>query len=209
MAYTAGNLHLRAGAVGNVTYTYNATTTGASDTLAELLIAGYFNNTDDDLNLAVDDVIFVRATDGYMTTVVSDVTAGSVTLQFAGGTLPPQTPSTGTFADASIARLLVGHYEIASAVSTASHYFLPTPYPGAEVLVRRDSSQETAEHYDCGGATTVTLDARGNRRILLTHEGESFHVVGVSATRWRIMNLDHNASGSGGASLHILTSTGV
>jgi hypothetical protein len=205
MAYTAGNLHLRAGAPGNVTYTYNATTTGASDTLAEILVAGYFNNTDDNLNLAVDDVIFCRCTDGYMTVVVSAVSSGSVTCQFAGGNLPPQTPATGT--GASDARLLVGFYEIASAVCTASHYFLPTPYPGAEVIVRRDSSQETEEHYDCGGATTVTLDARGNRRILITHEGESFHVVGVSSTRWRIMNLDHNASGSGGASLHILTST--
>ena len=43
MAYTAGELHLRGAAPGNSRYEYNATTTGASDTLAEILVAGYFN----------------------------------------------------------------------------------------------------------------------------------------------------------------------
>jgi hypothetical protein len=204
MAYTAGNLHLRAGAPGDLTYTYDA----GSDTLAEILVAGYFNNTDDDLVLTVDDLIFVQATDGNMWVRVGSISSGSVTCQFAGGNLPPQTPATGT--GASDARLLVGHYEIASAVSTASHYYLPTPYAGAEVMVRRDGSVNTDQHYDCGGATTITLDSRGNRRIKLAVEGDAFHVVGVSATRWRIMSMTAQyASFLTGASDEILTSTGV
>ena len=210
MAYTAGNLHLRAGAPGSVFYHYNATTTGASDALAELLVAGYFNNTDDDLNLTVGDTIWCRCTDGYMNVTVSAVASGSVTCQFAGGDLPSNTGGSGT--GACDARLLVGQYELASATGagTSTHWFLPTPYPGAEVSVRMDASMTTARNFDCGGATTVLLDARGNRRIRMNVEGDSFHVVGVSTTRWRIKSMTvQPASFLTGASGDILTSTDV
>ncbi len=208
MAYTAGELHLRAGAPGNVLYHYNATTTGASDALAEILVAGYFNNTDDNLVLTVGDTIWCRCTDGYMNVIVSAVSSGSVTCQFAGGDLPTQTGTSGT--GLSDARLLVGHYELASAtsVSTATHWMLPTPYPGAEVYVRLDGSMVTNRHFDCGGATNVTLNRAGQRRIMLTTEGDYFHVVGVSTTRWRIESM-HVAGGTGGASDNILDSTSV
>ncbi len=208
MAYTAGNLHLRAAAPGEQTYIYNATTNGASDTLAEILIAGYFNNSDDDLNLVVDDMIHCRATDGNMMVRVSAVSSGSVTCQFAGGNLPPQTPSTGT--GGSDARLLVGDYEIASSLSTATHYMLPTPYPGAEVRVNIQSSGTEILHFDCGGATNVVFNARGDRRIRLLEDGEFFHVVGVSTTRWRIAGIHFNGSAiSEGGTVVFLSSTHV
>lgn len=209
MAYTAGNLHLRAGAPGSVFYHYNATSSGASDALAELLVAGYFNNTDDNLNLTVGDTIWCRCTDGYMNVIVSAISSGSVTCQFAGGDLPLQTGACGT--GACDARLLVGRYELSSATGqgTSTQWFLPTPYPGAEVHVRLDCSMTTDRHINCGGSTSVELDARGNRRILLTQEGDHVHLVGVSTTRWRIHSLSHSASASGGASLIILTSTKI
>ena len=71
MAYTAGNLHLRAGAPGDLTYTYDA----ASDTMATVITSGYFNNTDDDLNLVADDLIFCQCTDGNMWLRVSAVSS--------------------------------------------------------------------------------------------------------------------------------------
>ena len=211
MAFTSASLHLRAGAPGDLSYTYDATTNGASDALAEILVAGYFNNNDDDLNLVVDDMIFCRCTDGNMTVIVSAISSGSVTCQFAGGNLPT-TQSQGSGTGACDARLLVGAYELTSATGegTSSHWFLPTPYPGAEVSVRMDASMTAARHFDCGGATTVTLDARGNRRIKLAVEGESFHVIGVSTTRWRIKDLEvQMGSFITGASDVILTSTDV
>ena len=211
MAYTAGNLHLRAGAPGNVFYHYDATTTGASDALAELLVAGYFNNTDDDLNLTVGDTIWCRCTDGYMNVIVSAVASGSVTCQFAGGDLPTQTAASGT--DASRSQLLVGQYELTSVAAVggaASHWFLPTPYPGAEVSVIYDASVAIAKHFDCGGATTVVLNGRSNRRIVMAVEGDNFHVVGVSTTRWRIKSLSiQPASFITGGSDIFLASTGV
>src|SRR5574341_936395 len=47
MAFTAANLHLQPGAVGDMQYIYDA----GSDTLATVIAAGYFNNTDDSINL--------------------------------------------------------------------------------------------------------------------------------------------------------------
>jgi len=209
MAFTNADLHLRAGAPGSLTYTYNATTTGASDALAEILVAGYFNNSDDDIALVVDDLIFCRCTDGNMTVRVSAVSSGSVTCQFAGGNLPT-TQAQGSGSDACTVQLLVGAYELTSATGdgTATHWRLPTPYPGAEVSVRLNGSFVTAQHFDCGGATTVLLNDVGDRRILLAHEGDSFHVVGVSATRWRIQSVN-SAANATGASDMIIGSTDV
>src|SRR3990167_299371 len=135
MAYTEGALHLRAGAPGDLTYTYDA----GSDALATVLTAGYFNNTDDLLNLTVDDLIFIQAGDGNCCARVSAITSGSVTLQFAGGNLPVNTMATGTDSGVLVT-LSVGYYEVGSENSTASRGVLPTPYGGAEVIVRKIGS---------------------------------------------------------------------
>lgn len=192
MAYgdNAGNLHLRAGAPGDLSYTFDA----GSDTLATVATAGYFNNGDDDLNLTADDLIWVQAADGNAFFRVSSIDSGSaVTLQFAGGNLPVQTHATGT-AD-NITNLSVGYYEVGTSVATATRSILPTPYPGAEVVVRKIGSGTQAFNFDAGGsgATGVTYDGT-NRRILLKAENEGFHVIGTSTTRWRIQQLDHHAS---------------
>lgn len=201
MAYTAGTLHLRAGAPGDLTYTHDA----GSDAMATVLTAGYFNNSDDDLNLTVDDLIWSQCTDGNFWHRVSAISSGSVTTQFAGGNLPLQTPATGTDATLSAA-VAVGHYEVGTSIATASRYVLPTPYAGAEILVRKDDSGSQIFEFDAGGsgATGITYDSVGNRRISLRNEGEGFHVIGVSATRWRVYNLDWQAcSGLAGASFAI------
>jgi hypothetical protein len=201
MAYTAGNLHLRAGAPGDLTYTYDA----GSDAMATVATAGYFNNTDDDLNLTVDDLIWCQCTDGNMWQRVSAISSGSVTTQFAGGNLPIQTPATGTAA-ALGAAMSVGQYEIGSAIATASRLVLPTPYPGAEVLVRKTDSGTMTFFLDAGGsatggATGVTYDSVGNRRFVLQQEGEMFHVVGSSTSRWRIKQAQTHASIAGSVTL--------
>jgi len=201
MAYTTGNLHLRAGAPGDLSYVYDA----AADAMATVAADGYFNNTDDNLALVVDDRVWCQCVDGNMLLRVSALSSGSVTTQFAGGNMPLQTPATGTDATLSAA-VAVGHYEVGSTISTASRYVLPTPYAGAEVIVRKNDSGSAIFEFDAGGsgATGVTYDSVGNRRISLRNEGEGFHVVGTSATRWRVYNLDWQAcSGLAGASFAI------
>lgn len=211
MAYTAGNLHLRAGAPGDLTYTYDA----GSDAMATVAAAGYFNNTDDDLALVADDLIWCQCTDGNLWLRVSAVSSGSVTTQFAGGNLPINTPATGT-AVALGAAMVVGRYEIGTSISTATRLALPVPYPGAEVLVVKVDSGTQVMHIDAGGSasaaagTSIVYNAKGDRRFRLTYDGEGFHVVGSSTSRWRIMNMRNEATfGSAttgyGASLFLIS----
>jgi hypothetical protein len=190
MAFTAANLHLRAGAVGDLTYTYDAGT----DAMATVAAAGYFNNTDDNINLAVDDLIWCQCTDGNMWLRVSAISSGSVTCQFAGGNLPIQTFATGTAA--ALNTLSVGIYEVGTSIATASRNVLPTPYGGAELRVVKVDSGTQLFEFDAGGsgATGITYDAVGNRRITLQSEGEMFHVVGSSTTRWRIYGANMEGS---------------
>jgi len=103
----------------------------------------------------------------------------------------------------------VGHYEVGSGISTATRVVLPTPYAGAEVKVVRAASGSGAVSitFDAAGsgATGVYFNAANARRITLKRPYESFHVVGVSATRWRIQSLDYRSTGAsasagGGAS---------
>lgn len=195
MAFTAANLHLLAGAPGDLSYTYDA----GADTMATVAAAGYFNNTDDNLNLTADDRIWCQCADGNMTLRVSAISSGSVTCQFAGGNLPIQTFSTGTAA--ALNTFSVGFYEVGTSIATASRNVLPTPYPGAEVQVRKVDSGTQVFSFDAGGSggTGVTYDSVGNRRILLRFEGESFHVVGSSTSRWRLRQFELTATGASGA----------
>ncbi len=78
MAYTAGNLHPQGGSsVGNTLYQYDLPT----DTLATMMAVGYFNNTDDNLNLAAGDMVFLNASDGTSLAQVASVSSGAVTLK--------------------------------------------------------------------------------------------------------------------------------
>ncbi len=81
MAYTSGNLVLLAYGNGFHLYFYDA----GSDTLATVRASGYFNNSDDDLNLAVDDQIMVKAQDGFATLRVDTVTSGVVDTEMGVG----------------------------------------------------------------------------------------------------------------------------
>lgn len=190
MAFTNANLHLRAGAPGDLTYTYDA----GSDTLATCLASGFFNNTDDNINLTAEDLIFVQATDGNCWLRVSSVSSGTVTTQWAGGNLPIGSP--GTSSASAVKTLLVSHNEVGTSITKATRFVLPTVYAGAEVIVRKDDSGSAGIQFDAGGsgATGVTYDSVGNRVITLKTEGEGFHVVGASSSRWRIYNLNTNAS---------------
>lgn len=205
MTFNSANLHLQPGAVGNLAYIYDA----GADTMATVLAAGYFNNDDDDINLAAEDRIWAQCADGNMVLRVSSVnaTTGVVTCQYAGGALPPvQTFATGTAAN--LTQLSVGFYEVGTSIATATRAILPAPYPGAEVIVRKVDSGSRLFTFDAGGSATtagggtgVTFDSVGNRRITLNAEGEGFHVVGTSSTRWRLkgMEMEASATGEGGS----------
>lgn len=205
MAFTPGNLHLQPGAVGDMHYIYDA----GADTMKDVITSGYFNNTDDAVNLQAEDLIWCQCGDGNLFVRVSSVASGVVTTQFAGGNLPIQTAATGTEAALSAA-IGVGIMEFGTSISTATRYILPTPYPGAEFRARRIDSGTQPMEFDAGGsgATGITFDTTGNRRITTRFEGEWFHVVGSSTTRWRVYGQHFNSTGSddlgGGGSVSVV-----
>ena len=216
MAYTAGNLHLRPGAPGDLIYNYDA----GSDTMATCLVVGYFNNSDDDLNLTADDSIFVRATDGNCWLRVASISSGSVTCEFMGGDIPIQTqPSSGTAI--GVQAMAVGYYDIGTSISTGTRMVLPRPYPGAVVHVTKADTGTRSFLFHAGGSvgasagtipvgsTGVTYDAEGNRVITLRVEGESFHVVASSTSRWRIQNMHYVSSLGSCASNTMVTAIGT
>lgn len=90
MAYTSGSLHLIGGSsVGNNLYHYDLTT----DTLATMMADGYFNNSDDTLNLAAGDMILLNSIDnGTVLAEVTAVTSNVVTL----GTAKSEIITTGS-----------------------------------------------------------------------------------------------------------------
>jgi hypothetical protein len=82
MAYSASNLYNHGtGYPGNAYYTYKSDT----DTRQTVMTAGYFNNSDDDLNLTADDTIFVVGDQGGYTLRVDAVTSGSVATELGTG----------------------------------------------------------------------------------------------------------------------------
>lgn len=210
MSFTASDLHLNPVAPGRVCYLYQTT-----DTMATVLGASYFDfGPNAAPRFVAGDLIYVVASDGAMWLRISETsdTTGVCTAQYRGGSgLPIRTFATGTAL--ALAKLSVGHYEVGTSIATATRAVLPTPYPGAEVRVVKVDSGSQLITFDAGasasdvslgasagaagGGTGVTFDAVGNRRITFNAEGEWFHVVGTSTSRWRLVGFGMEASAAG------------
>lgn len=177
MAYTSGNLHLRAGAPGNLSYYYDA----GSDSMATVAASGYFNNSDDDLNLVADDLIFCQCTDGDMWLKVSAVSSGAVTTQLVSG----EGPWNGVAGSASGSITVPGITELGTGTASA-HVLGSAPSAGAKVTVTQTGTATTGITV-VTDATGVTVDGAGSRTITLTGQGQGFDLLGVSTTRWAIV----------------------
>lgn len=177
MAFVNTNLHLLGHGGDNKVYYLDA----VADTMVTVAAVGYINNSDDDVRLAVDDVIFAQCNDGDFWLRVSAVAAaGDVTWQpmsFEG-------PSRGVLGSASAA-LLMGVNEIGT--GTGSAFVLPTPFIGAKITVVKTGSATAGESF-ITDAAGVTLDSAGDRTITLDAEGDNFTLLGISTTRWVILS---------------------
>lgn len=217
MSFDKTTLSLLNVAPGYRSFLYVTTT----DAMATVIAGSYFDTgPDDGPKLVAGDMIYCICSDGNMWLKVDQVVAssGAVSCFFAGGNLPIRTYATGTGNETN-AKLKVGYYEVGTSIATASRLILPTPYPGAEVKVFKvdsgtfgwefiagaSASDVSLDASDgpAGGGTGVTYDGT-NRSILLNKEGEHFHVVGTSTSRWRLQTLQYNASAvSEGASVYL------
>jgi hypothetical protein len=157
--------------------------------------------------LVADDLIYCVCGDGNMWLKVDSASdsTGIVTVRFAGGNLPIRTWATGTAAGDF--GMSPGYYEVGTSIASGTRGVLPVPYPGAEVKVFKVDSGTQSFNFDAGasasniswvdgtasGGTGVTFDG-SNRRILLRAEGDGFHVVGTTTSRWRLQSLEFAAS---------------
>lgn len=78
MAFVAKDLLSMGGRDGFIVYSY----VSSSDTIATINTAGYFNNTDDNVNLQAGDMILAKGSDGEQWLNVTSVSSGSVTTRY-------------------------------------------------------------------------------------------------------------------------------
>ena len=181
MAYTLNTLVANASAApGNQQYYHDA----GADTMATVMTAGYFNNTDDNLNLAADDVIFSVCSDGDVWMRVSAVSSGSVTVQTVGG-LGPNNGDVSTATSGT--KIGVGINEIGTGTCTA--WTTATTYPGARLSLSLSGTTTGPVTVSTSG---VTFNAKGDTTFTFSGvAGGSVELYGVSITQWVILNANN------------------
>ena len=185
MAFETADLILVGGGnTGFLNYDYRT----EDDTMATVEAGGYFNNSDDDVNLAAGDFIRVYATDGMMMIRVSSISSGSVTTQAMDA--PGPINVTGD-TDTATSTLDYGHTE--HATGSASKAFIPAPFAGAVFEFMIGATVGTVTSCELvTAATTQTLDVAGHRTVTIGRltGGDGFiQLVGKSSTRWVIRGL--------------------
>lgn len=176
MAYTAGKLALIA--LGNTSrvYIYDA----GSDTIATVAAAGYFDNAASTLNLLNEDIILALCADGDAWFRFLSVSSGAVTL---GMISAGQGPDRGVIGSASAA-ISVGLTELGTGTGTS--FVGPTPYPGARLIVSQGGTA-TGGKALAVSSSGVTITG-GLTTVTFTGQGQSIDLIGVSATRWRLIS---------------------
>ena len=125
MAFSEPDLKSLGGQDGHTIYAYMS----GDDTLATINTAGYFNNTDDNIELKAGDVIHVKGTDGNATLRVDAVSSGSVTTYGMG--------SVGLARDLTAASTLTAEDSGATLfLNSATEFATTLPAPQAGVSFR-------------------------------------------------------------------------
>ena len=183
MAYVADSLALRSGAPGSLTYYHDASTENEDDSMATVFTAGYFNNTDDNLNLTEDDLIFSQCSDGDFWHKVSAISSGSVTTQMVSS----EGPWNGDFSTgAATPTIPMGVNEMGT--GTCTSYLTPTPYPGAKLTIHQ-SGTSTASVINVS-TSGVTFNEKGDTSFIIGATSGSVSLLGISITGWAIVGSD-------------------
>ena len=143
----------------------------ASDSLSTIMAAGYFNNTDDSIRMAVDDLIIVKGSSGTATLQVTAVTSGSVTTKLVSGDDPIETGTT------SVSLSGFGTSILSASTGGARNYRLPAPVTAGQ---RKTLIVTTTTNHIITSTGGYTLGTTG---------GSSIQVVGVEAGLGRFVSL--------------------
>jgi hypothetical protein len=184
MAYDATALVLMSQGGGRRIFHYRTT----ADSMATVAAVGYFANKTNASNILANDEIWCRCTDGDFwlraSSVGTDTASGAVTTQTLGAGDGPYRGAVGT----ASAALLMGINELGT--GTGSAFVLPTPYVGAHTQVTFMSTATANVTVTVSSAgVTIGSPAAGNTTITFTARGQSFDLIGVSATRWHLKSM--------------------
>lgn len=174
MAFNSAYLSLLSLGRDNKLFYYDAAAAG-TDTLATINTAGYFNNTDDNIRMADNDIVVVVADDGVATLEVTAVSSGSVTTRVATGSIVTTGTTTANLAATGIIQLTS---------TTAGTHNLAAPTAGDRLTIIGTGvashviSTTASVQFGSTGATTVTLGSIGSGVELLATSSTKYLIVG-------------------------------
>jgi len=165
-------------------YFYDGSDTTTSDTLATIAAVGYFNNADDDLRLAVNDLIFVRGNDGFgvfEVVTVSTTGAGVTTAPVHGDASPVETGST------SVSLSAFGTSILSVAAGGQRIYRLPAPTRAGQKKTLLATTSTVHNVQSTGGYTFGTTGATSvNITGLASADARGVELLAASTTQYLI-----------------------
>lgn len=174
MAFASADLTLLSYGNGHGLYFHDANS--SSDTLATVAAAGYYNNTDDNLNLAAGDQIMVKATNGNAVLEVVSVSSGSVTTRdisvsaVQAGTTTQNLPATGIV---TLGSTTAGTHNLAPPTAGDRLTVINTGVAGNHIVTTTASVI-----FGSGSGTEVILPAIGVGVELLALSSTHYLIVG-------------------------------
>lgn len=153
----------------------------SSDTLATVKAAGYYNNTDDEIRMAVGDIIFAYASDGYAFLRVSAVSSGSVTTKAVDNLEDVANVAAGANLDS------VGISLIGNDTDSSTSFTLDDPIVGeTKTIIQVDTTTTGVEIVT--NSTSVSFNVAGNRTLTFNGADDAVVLKGLSSTRWGVVS---------------------
>lgn len=154
----------------------------ASDSLATVLASGYFNNSDDNIRMAVNDLIQVKTSAGQYMLQVTSSTGGAVGTTYVGGDTPVESGTT------SASLLGFGLSELDVSTGAQRIYTLPKPTRAGQTkhLLATNVTVHTV------ATTGASIGSTGGQSLSLTGNvtvGAGVTLVAKSTTQYLVVGM--------------------
>lgn len=155
----------------------------ASDAIATVLASGFFNNSDDNIRMAVDDLIQVRTAAGQFLLQVTSSTGGAVGTTLVSGDVPVETGATSAQLSG------YGLSVLAAAAGAQRIYRLPAPTRAGQVkqLLATTATKHTVTStggYTFGSTDATALSIVGNATL-----GAGVTLIARSTTQYLVASI--------------------
>lgn len=164
----------------------------AGDSFATVVASGYFNNSDDEIRMEVNDLIEVKTSAGQYVLQVTASTGGAVTTTYVGGDAPVETASTSADLSGYGLSLLAG-----SATGNEKIYVLPTPIRAGQ---RKSLIATTATDHSVTSTGGFYFGTTGEASLTLIGAagavgGASVELLAVTTTQYIVIGKSSPSTG--------------